>query len=227
MLSKTVRVQFTGAAVDMIQLQRAGIKVDPRRVAQLRDEFQTNHFVFLPKLVEPSLLDFILARFEQGQWQEKVHKGIGSEVTLADSLLLNMLHMLMNFPVFLETIREITNCHDITWFRGRIYRFIPGRGHHDSWHSDDMDQRKVALSLNLSVRGYEGGIFELRDRKSKQILVEAANTGWGDALLFRISKGLDHRITEATGSEPKTAFAGWFKTERADLLSRLHNGAKL
>jgi hypothetical protein len=45
------------------------------------------------------------------------------------------------------------------------------------------------------------------------MLAEIANTGWGDAMLFRTSKQLQHRVTDVVGNEPKTAFAGWFKSE--------------
>jgi hypothetical protein len=36
------------------------------------------------------------------------------------------------------------------------------------------------------------------------------NTGFGDAILFRISKDLEHRVTEVVGEVAKTAYAGWF-----------------
>jgi hypothetical protein len=42
-----------------------------------------------------------------------------------------------------------------------------------------------------------------------------ANTGPGDGLLFAIDEGLQHQVQEVTGTEPKTALAGWF-CENAD-----------
>jgi len=206
----------------MIQLHSSGTHVDAETVARLEQEFHGRHLVLLPKLLEPKLLEFVLSRIEQGPWQTKIHEKIGSEVVLGDILLRNMLHLVTNAPGFLEAVRKISGCGNITWFRGRIYRFIPGQGHYDSWHTDHMDRRVVAMSLNLSSKVYEGGILQLRDRNSKQILLETANTGCGDAVLFRISEDLDHRVTDVTGKEPKTAFAGWFKSGRPDFLSRLH-----
>jgi hypothetical protein len=40
-----------------------------------------------------------------------------------------------------------------------------------------------------------------------------ANTGPGDALLFRIARHLTHRVTPVDGTADKTAFAGWFRSE--------------
>jgi hypothetical protein len=49
-------------------------------------------------------------------------------------------------------------------------------------------------------------------QESGTVLSEMVNTGQGDAILFRISHNLKHMVTAVTGSEPKTAFAGWFRS---------------
>ena len=96
---------------------------------------------------------------------------------------------------------------------GRVYRMIPGSGHYDSWHSDMIGHRMIGMSINLSPEPYSGGVFQLRERDSEQILYEVANTGLGDAILFRLADHLQHRITDVDGTIPKTAFAGWFQSE--------------
>jgi hypothetical protein len=196
----------------MIQLRKSEVVADPRDIERWKIEFQEKHCVLLPKLLEPSLLDFLMERLEQGQWRDQAHEDIGVEVVLEDAPARGLLHFLTNAPVFLKTVQEITGCGPLAQFGGRIYRFIPNSGHYDSWHNDNGNGRLVAMSLNLSPRGYEGGVFQLREWSSKRILAEIANTGWGDATLFRISGELEHRVTEVTGENPKTAFAGWFKS---------------
>ena len=195
----------------MIQLRKSHVVADRKDIERWKVEFQEKHCVLLPKLLEPPLLDVLLERLEQGHWCDKVHEGIGIEVVLEDSRARGLLHFVVNAPAFLSTVQEITGCGPLTQFRGRIYRFIPDSGHHDSWHNDDGNGL-VGLSLNLSPRGYEGGVFQLREWSSKRILAEIANTGWGDATLFRISRQLDHQVTDVIGANPKTAFAGWFKS---------------
>jgi hypothetical protein len=68
------------------------------------------------------------------------------------------------------------------------------------------------MSVNLSPQVYEGGALQLKLRHSDEILQEVRNTGLGDAILFRISKDLVHRVQGVTGEHPKIAFAGWFLT---------------
>jgi hypothetical protein len=76
------------------------------------------------------------------------------------------------------------------------------------------------MSLNLSLKAYAGGALQMKLRDSDEIIQEIHNVGFGDALLFRISKQLIHRVQEVTGDIPKTAFAGWF-LDVEDFLSNL------
>jgi hypothetical protein len=173
------------------------------------------------------LLDFVLSRLEQGQWCERLHKGIGAEVVLDDLSALNVLHFAANASSFLDAVRKITGCAQITWFGGRVYRFIPNSGHYDSWHTDAAtDDRLVGMSLNLSPKSYKGGLFQLRAHSSDRIFIEIANTGWGDAILFRIARSLEHQVTEVEGEEPKTAFAGWFRSRQPNFHDRLRENQK-
>ena len=93
-------------------------------------------------------------------------------------------------------------------FNGRVFRFLPDSDHCDAWHGDNADTRLVALSLNLSPRAYEGGVLELRRRGEEKPFQRAVNSVFGDAIIFRLDAGLVHRVTDVTGAEPKTAFAG-------------------
>src|SRR6266700_8438850 len=131
----------------MIQLGKSSVVVDSGDVERLKLEFSEKHFVLLPRLLEPALLDFLFHRLEQAEWRDKEHKGIGTEVVSDDSPSLGLLHFLANAPAFLAAVGEITGCMDMTWFGGRIYRFIANSGHHDTWHSDYLDGRLVGMSL--------------------------------------------------------------------------------
>jgi hypothetical protein len=109
-------------------------------------------------------------------------------------------------------VETLTGCAPIARFSGRVYRMIPGPQHYDSWHSDSEEERLIGLSLNLSEEVFAGSIFQLRAVGSDRVLCEVANTGFGDAVLFRIAPDLLHRITPLEGAVPKTAYAGWFRS---------------
>jgi 2OG-Fe(II) oxygenase superfamily len=207
-----------------IQLGRSGLTCDRGRIAELRDEFREKHCVRLPQLLEPSLVSYLQQRLKSGSWQTKVHAGIGEEYVLKDVPALNLLFFLANTADFRGLIEELTGCGPLRRFQGRVYRMIAGSGHYDSWHSDEHQSRLIGMSVNLSP-DYRGGLFLLRERQSGRRLREIANTGLGDALIFRISSELEHRISDVEGEEPKTAFAGWFSSDGSEFFKELQENS--
>ena len=185
------------------------------RLRDLRRQFDREHFVRLPQLLEPSLLSFIQTEIERGEFYERIHEGIKSnkELCLKQNTAYGALLLFMNDDNLFRVIQSIAQCAAIRCFEGRIYRLVPGQGHHDAWHGDLAEDRLVALSINLSTEPYEGGTLQIRDAASGSTVREVSNPGRGDAVLFRLAPQLQHRITEIEGTARKTAFAGWFKAQ--------------
>lgn len=138
-----------------------------------------------------------------------------------DTATESMMSFFLNNPSFLRLVEQITGQPRLGEFVGRVYRMTSSQGHWDSWHDDCRNQRAVTMSLNLSRQAYAGGALQMKLRASDEIIQEIHNTGFGDALLFRISKQLKHRVQDVKGDIPKTAFAGWF-LDAEDFLSNLH-----
>jgi len=186
--------------------------VSTEALALLRLQFARQHYIRLPELLEPELVDFLQEQIDRGKFYERVHEGIESnkELCMAGNTAFGALLLLMNDEKLFELIQDVTQCERIRCFEGRVYRVIPGHGHHDSWHDDIGENRLVAMSINLSNVPYAGGSLQIRERASGEI-IEVENAGIGDAVIFRLSPRLQHRITDVQGQAPKTAFAGWFR----------------
>lgn len=186
----------------------------------LRDRFAAQQCVVLRSLLAPQLLEDVQRRLEQAQWQsgDDYAAGSGTLLTSNDPAISTAIHFLLNNPEFLRLVGTITGCGDISEFRfGAIYRMVGEDRHQLSWHDDLPDEdasakenRQVGLSLNLSTSVFRGGVFELRERSTQRLLAQVSNTGFGDALLFRVSPDLEHRVTQIEDGAPKTAFTGWF-----------------
>ena len=121
-----------------------------------------------------------------------------------------LVHFLLNNPALFEILQNITGCGRIGRFYGRVYRMVPVADHYDSWHDDAFDDRMITISINLSREFYRGGVLQIRERKSKRCLYEVANTGFGDAIVFRVDGALQHRVTDVEGNVEKVALSGWF-----------------
>ena len=197
-----------------VQIAQNGLRVSSlAALARARAEFEARHAVMLPRLIEPALLAVIRRELQNGSFYERTHEGIGVELCLSSGPLAGALEFLLNDPALFDSVRRITGCGSIRCFEGRVYRMVPRSGHYDSWHTDAGRTRMVAMSVNLGTEPYCGGRLQIRDAETRRILHEVANVGEGDAVLFRISRRLAHRVTPIEGTVAKTALAGWFRSE--------------
>jgi hypothetical protein len=202
----------------MLQITQKGLAVGDLK--GLRDHFSREHWVLLKEFLCPELLDIVQRQLSRAKWHSHVSED-GTEFTLDDPPTLGLLLFLLNSPELLNAITIVTGCSPLDNFHGRVYRMSSGPSHHNHWHSDMIDQRRVAMSLNLGDRVFSGGALQLRARGTTTILATVANTGLGDALLFRISDELRHRVDDVVGPVAKTACAGWFRGNGSNFFAKV------
>lgn len=202
----------------MIQLRRPcpDFSVPPARLHRLRGHFDRHGCVTLRRFLHPDLLRLIQGRVDKAPFHRQVYAGrkrLATELCMKLSSEASVILLfLMNQPGLLQAIRSLTGCSRIRSFVGRAYRLVPGRGDTMRWHTDWLpDQgRLVGLSVNLSRAVYQGGMLQIRERASARVIGRVSNVGFGDAVIFRISPKLMHRVTDIEGRVAKTAWAGWF-----------------
>ena len=197
--------------VPVLSVGRSGIQI-AGDVEDLRRQFVEQPYVDLPGFVAPGLLSIVERAVEQGDFADRAHPGIGTEVCLESGAATSACQLVFNDPALLDAVTRIAGCSALRCFDGRVYRLEPQSGHYDSWHSDAALDRIVGLSVNLSREPYDGGVLEIR----RAVVAEAEHTvgsgAFGSAVLFRISPELRHRVTAVHGERPRTAYAGWFRT---------------
>ena len=125
-----------------------------------------------------------------------------------------MFFYFLNQPRLREAIAELTGCEKtIRTFVGRCFKHLPGGGQFDSWHGDVRDERLYALSINLSKEPFEGGSFQIRSRRTREVFQTVGANRFGDACLFRIDNSLEHKILPLRGTAPRCRYAGWFRAQ--------------
>lgn len=187
-------------------------------IEQARAEFEQNDWIRLPALLDPELWGMLQEQLAGINLEEKI-PSIYRDLNVSDSALL----VLLNNERLFRMIEHITGCGHIGCFRGRTYRIVPGANHHDDshhyheiltgWHTDLNGTRRIALSINLNTEPFQGGVFRLREAKTGRMLCELVNSGFGNAILFRIDERLEHHVSDVEGTVTKTAFSGWFESE--------------
>jgi 2OG-Fe(II) oxygenase superfamily len=198
-----MKLTRTGAVIDLTQ----------QELRAIREDFGRQHWIRLPQLLDASLAHSIRDRIDGLDFKPYLHDGIGQELVAEVDETVRLLRFVMNDPKLFKVLVEITGCGEIRCFTGRVFRMRASPDDYDSWHDDLGDARCLAMSLNMSTSAYHGGTLQLRHRESGEIVQEVVNTNFGDAVVFRIAAGLQHRVTSITSDVPRTAFAGWFRSE--------------
>lgn len=180
---------------------------------QIKSLFKKQHFLKLPGLLSPDLLDSIQRDIDKAEFYILDHGDAGLDLRMVNNSTNELLHALINENKFLRFLEQVTGYHQIKYFTGRVYKMIPGEGHYDIWHTDLSWSRVLTMSINLSNDIYSGGILKIRNKKTKEIIAEVSNTGFGDAIIFPISEDLEHMVTEVESNVAKIAFAGWLSSK--------------
>ena len=206
------------ATVFQIQNHQTLVPGDQELMA-LKQRFAQEHFVHLYQLIEPAMLAAIGQMIDPDQFEERLTPNIGCVECCTDPRIDNGFSALLNQTQVHQTISKILG-HPIDLWGGNTVRRIPGKNHFSQWHNDKSPpfqgadghqyQRVVPLSLNISREPFVGGNLEMRSLPDKQLLADIANPVPGDALLFEISDGLQHRVADVTGDEPRMVHVGWF-----------------
>ncbi len=194
----------------LASVTRHGFSSDatPAQMRSARVQFEQHDFLRLPGFIEPALLRVVQRALRRAAFKQRKYN-VGRDLTLSDNSLTNVFGVMMNDPKLFRVIRAITGCGRIGCFMGRVYQMVAQPGLAFNWHDDMLNDRKVAISINLSDAAYRGGTLQIRDT-SRGMRATVPNLGRGDAIIFRVAERLEHRVTPVIGKFPKTAFTGWF-----------------
>ncbi len=200
----------------MIQLTRGGLRIDlpDDRADGLRADFASRHVLRLPRFLDAALAAAIESRLAGARFRARVEGGLEIEGTLEEPVLIDLFRFVLNDPALFDVVDRLTSCGPIGCFTGRVYRrrasTRPGEQYYP-WHNDVADDRMIGLSINLGREPFQGGVLQVRDAATQSPITEVANTGYCDAVLFRISETLEHQVTPVEGGAMRTVMAGWFR----------------
>jgi hypothetical protein len=198
----------------LARLTRLGFSSEatPSELQSAREHFAQRDFLNLPGFVEPRLLRAIQRYLRDSGFRTREYADIGHDLTLGNNPVWAVLYFLMNDPRLFRLIRQVTGCRPIGCFTGRVYRMVEQSGAELGWHDDAVSGRKlVAISVNLSEARYRGGDLQIRAKSGRTCEI-VANRDFGDAIIFRVARHLEHRVVPIKGKVPKTALTGWFRS---------------
>jgi 2-oxoglutarate-Fe(II)-dependent oxygenase superfamily protein len=215
MTTETIATPEAPARNPLIQITKSGAIISDAaaEIALLRKQFEGQHWLLLPNFADADLLNLIERKLTETEYRV-VDRETGVELRPVDCTAYLATELLLNSPRLFRAIEGLTRCEAIACFSGRIYRRPPSSEYFNRWHTDVTGEgRMIALSINLSPEPYDGGALEIRSSKTKELICEVQNPGYGDAVIFPVDERFEHRVTRVEGKTPKTALAGWFRSK--------------
>lgn len=206
----------------MLQITGTGKLIfNPEHLPHMHEQFRQEQLLKLPGFIETSILKRIMSHIEAAQFSTgssahaKTARELSREITAdMNNTAFQLLIMLLNNSDLFRIIEQITDSQKIRSFIGRISRMLPNSDHHISWHDDSGNShRLVGISINLNAEPYSGAVFQMREEATQRIFAEVANPIPGDAVIFRISREIQHRLTPLEGTVARTCGAGWFYSQ--------------
>lgn len=159
----------------------------------------------------PPLLRALLDQCRRASWVSNMIGSLGTREEEMPERVGPVIRLMLARPEMLRWVEAVTGCGPLATVTGRVAQTRPGSGQGLGWHSDRGDPlRRLAVTVNLTDTPYEGGLFELRTTPGHELLRVHHHAEPGSVLIFRIDRGLEHRLLPVTSGGPRRVFAGWF-----------------
>lgn len=175
------------------------------------DLFSKQAALILTQIIAPSTLLKISHLLSHDLFISRELEYIGTQEVEKEPTVGRMINFLLARPELFHRLEQITGCGTLRRVAGGIARLQAGSEHKLQWHDDINDEhRRLAITINLSIHRYDGGQFELRKKGCASPLFSYQHHVVGDAILFKVDRALEHRVTPVSSGGPRIVFAGWF-----------------
>jgi hypothetical protein len=164
---------------------------DPDDDAALAARFAQRHVLELPDLLQPDVLERLAPVIHAARFVPRAEEGVGARLRERPTRLGNLLCLLLRSQALRDWLTRITGVSPLADVNGAVARFERGGGQGLDWHND------------LDATGRDTGEILFRHNHRKP----------GSALVFRVSKTLQHRVTPVSAGGPRTVFSGWYLSE--------------
>jgi hypothetical protein len=153
----------------------------------------------------------LLGRCRKGRFVDEPVARLGTRAVESPQRVGPALNVLLHRAALLRWVEAATGCGPIDGVAGRVVQTRANDEDALDWH-DDLNEpnRRLALTINLSDTPFVGGLFELRDVASGAILIRHTHARPGDALIFAVRRGLEHRVMPLHTGGPRRVYTGWF-----------------
>jgi hypothetical protein len=187
---------------------RTALLASPEDVA---GEFSKHRVIACAGAIEPGLLASLMRLCREGSFEPDEVVGLGHREVEKPQRAGGTLSLALKRAELIDWIERATGCGPLGAVEGRLVRARANNMDQLLWHDDlDDPRRRLAITINLSERAYEGGVFELREKRSEKLLATHLHAEPGTALIFDVAYDIEHRVLPVTSGGPRCVYTGWF-----------------
>lgn len=187
--------------------------VDREVSASLREQYQQQGYLHLNNFFDT----FMAEHFQQYFTVEKIDdfykaqhgKGYEAIDYSSNPGFIKEYNYLINQKNYIEFLEAVTGCEPIGQMRGHAYVSDSKEKRGYGFHSDDDGNRYFLVSMNITPQPYEGGVFTMRNSKSKETLFQIHNNESYGALIAPIGDHLEHEVSHVSGTVTRLSLLSW------------------
>jgi len=187
---------------------RTALLVSPEAAAA---EFAKHRAVACANAIEPDLLARLMRFCRDGHFEPDEVVGLGHREVEKPQRAGGTISLALKRVNLIDWIERATGCGPLERVEGRVVRARANNLDQLLWHDDLDDPRRcLAITINLSEHHYEGGLFELREKRTGTLLASHRHLEPGTALIFDVAYDIEHRVLPVTSGGPRCVYTGWF-----------------
>jgi len=174
-------------------------------------EFSKHRAIACANAIEPALLATLMRFCRDGHFEPDEVAGLGHREVEKPQRAGGTISLALKRVALIDWIERATGCGPLDTVEGRVVRARANNLDQLLWHDDlDDPQRRLAITINLSEQHYEGGLFELREKRTGTLLASHRHLEPGTALIFDVAYDIEHRVLPVTSGGPRCVYTGWF-----------------
>jgi hypothetical protein len=201
-------------AIDAVRIGMHETMIAPGSVAEARAAFLRAPAILLHRVVDTDLRRFIIDKCTADRFESQTRPTIDGHrwAEQQPRSLTRALIAAIGRSAMLRWIEQVSGCERLDGVTGQLAETRPGAMDYLPWHMDVFDDaRRVAITVDLSDRPFEGGGFEMRERATGRLILRHHYEGDGSALIYAMTDDTEHRVLPITAGGPRRVFAGWFR----------------
>ena len=177
----------------------------------LAGEFAKRRAIACTGAIEPDLLSSLMRLCRDGAFTSDEVAGLGHREVESPQRAGRVISLALKRGALLSWLEAMAGCGSLRNVEGRVVRALANNHDQLLWHDDlDEPRRRLAITINLSAQLYEGGLFELRDKRTHDVLATHLHLEPGTALIFDVARDIEHRVLPVTSGGPRCVYTGWF-----------------